>query len=96
MAISGETPGWDIEYTDPTGELNAVEVKGSSGAAFPNFEFTHGELEAARRLGPRYWIYLVANCLDTCPRLYRIQDPAALLSQGLLFAAPLAWRIWRR
>jgi hypothetical protein len=95
VAISSETPGWDIEYIDPTGELNAVEVKGSSGAAFPNFEFTDGELTAARRLGPRYWIYLVANCLGTRPRLYRIQDPAALLSQGLLCAAPLAWRIWR-
>jgi hypothetical protein len=95
VAISGETPGWDIEYTDPTGELNAVEVKGTSGAAFPNFEITYGEMEAARRLGPRYWIYLVADCLGTCPKLYRIQNPAALLNQGLLSAEPLAWCLWR-
>jgi hypothetical protein len=95
VAISGETPGWDIEYTDVAGELNAVEVKGTSGAAFPNFEITNGELEAARRLGPRYWIYLVADCLSTCPKLHRIHGPAAQLNQGLLSTEPLTWRVWR-
>jgi len=95
VAISGETPGWDIEYTDPGGHVNAVEVKGTSGAAFPNFELTQGELDAARRLGKLYWIYLVANCLGTCPALYRIQDPASLIDQGLLSSVPLSWRISR-
>jgi len=95
VAISGETPGWDIEYTDLEGQVNAVEVKGASGTAFTNFEFTQGELEAARRLGSRYWIYLVAGCLGTCPRLYRIQGPASLIDKELLSATPIAWRIWR-
>jgi hypothetical protein len=95
VAISGETPGWDIEYTDLGGQLNAVEVKGASGTAFTNFEFTQGELEAARRLGSRYWIYLVADCLGTRPKLYRIQDPASLIDKELLSATPIAWRIWR-
>jgi hypothetical protein len=95
VAISGETPGWDIEYTDPAGELVAIEVKGTSGAAFPNFEFTRGELEAARQMGRRYWIYLVADCLGACPKLHRIQDPAALLNRGSLCAEALVWCIWR-
>jgi hypothetical protein len=53
VATSGQTPGWDVEYIDARGQLNAVEVKGTSGAGFPNFIITQGELQASRELGQR-------------------------------------------
>jgi len=95
VAADGETPGWDIEYQDANGELNAVEVKAASGSAFANFELTQGELNAARRLRRLYWVYLLADCLSSNGKLERIQDPAALLDAGRLKAEPIAWRIWR-
>jgi hypothetical protein len=95
VAIIGETPGWDIEYVDTAGELNAVEVKGATGAAFTCFELTSGELTAARRLGPRYWVYLVVNCLGSSVMVECIRDPAALIHKGLFTSEPSVWRIWR-
>ncbi len=95
VAIIGETPGWDIEYVNTAGELNAVEVKGSTGAAFPVFELTSGELMAARRLGPRYWVYLIANCFGSSVRVECIRDPAALIDNGSLTSEPSVWNIWR-
>ena len=93
VSVSGETPGWDIEYLDNLGDLNAVEVKGATGAIFPNFELTQGELDAARRLKNRYWLCLVANCLSTCPKLQLIQDPVALIERQLFSIEPLTWRV---
>lgn len=95
VAIVGETPGWDIEYLDAAGKLNAVEVKGATGAAFTCFELTSGELTAARRLGPRYWVYLVANCLGSSVLVECVQDPAALIDNGRLTSEPAVWGIWR-
>jgi hypothetical protein len=82
VAADGETPGWDIQYRDADGELNAVEVKGASGSAFPNFELTQGEFNAARRFGRLYSVYLVADCFSSDPKVQRIHDPAALLQAG--------------
>ena len=95
VAVEGETPGWDMEYTDADGNFCAVEVKGSSGSAFVNFDLTDGELSAARRLGRKYWIYLVSDCFSSSPKLQRIQDPAAMLDSNVLTAKPIAWRICR-
>jgi hypothetical protein len=93
VAADGEKPGWDIQYLDADGNLNAVEVKGSSASAFPNFELTQGEFNAARRLGRRYGVYLVADCFSRNPKVQRIQDPVALLGQRSLEAHPILWRI---
>ena len=95
VAAEGETPGWDIEYKDADGHLNAVEVKGSSGSAFANFDITDGELNAARRLGRFYWIYLVSDCFGSNPKLQRVQDPAAMVDSRFLMIKPITWRIWR-
>jgi len=92
--VAPESKGWDIEYVDATGTLNFVEVKGASEAAFPSFELTRKEFSAARQHGPRYWVYLVAGCLDQRPRLQRIQNPALLLDRNLLRAEPSVWEIW--
>jgi hypothetical protein len=93
VAGEGDTPGWDIEYLSEAGELNAVEVKATTASTFLNFQLTAGELSAAKDLGKKYWVYLVSDCLTTCPRLQVVNDPAALLAQGLLRAEPLSWNI---
>lgn len=92
VAAEGETPGWDIEYWEGEQRI-AVEVKGTSGKGFPSIELTAGELSAARALGASYWLYLVADCLGTNPVVQRLNDPALLLAQGTLQAAPILYRI---
>ena len=42
-AQEGYTPGWDIEYADERGNIVAIEVKGTTGYAFPNVELTGNE-----------------------------------------------------
>jgi hypothetical protein len=78
----GETPGWDIDYVDAAGVLQRVEVKGTVSAAFADIELTAGEMRAAVQHGEGYWLYLVASCLTTHPKVQAIQDPAALLASG--------------
>jgi hypothetical protein len=95
VSTTGETPGWDIEYVDAAGELNAVEVKGTTGAAFTCFDLTCGELTAARRLRGRYWVYLVVNSLSSSVVVECIQDPATLIEIGQLTSEPTVWGIWR-
>ena len=94
VAQLGETPGWDIQFTDVDGSVVAIEVKGATGAAFSNFELTRQELAAARKLKSRYWIYLVSGCTGLQPRLLRIQDPQALIEEGVLELEPLVWSVW--
>jgi hypothetical protein len=81
VAGEGGTPGWNIEYLSGAGELNAVEVEATTASTFLNFEPTAGELSAARKLGEKYWVYLVSDCLTARPRLQIVKDPAGLLSQ---------------
>lgn len=93
VATEGETPGWDIEYTDPAGRLVAVEVKGTQGPLFPSVDVTKNEWDAARRLRDCFWLYLVANCIGTEPTVEAIRDPASLADTGAIDATPTQWRI---
>jgi len=94
VSRDGETPGWDIEFTRDDGELVAVEVKGASGKGFVNFELTANELQASKRLGDRYLLVLVADCLGTSPSLQIISDPAARFASGELGLEPVLWRVF--
>lgn len=49
----GEQPGWDIDYQDPDGELNAVAVKGTTAVRFASIEITANEWRAASELSHR-------------------------------------------
>ena len=93
VANDGETPGWDIEVTDRAGEVIAFEVKGTSGRAFPNFDLTDGELRACHRLGKRYWLLLVADCLGRSPRIQPIANPSAMFTSHELKLEPTQYRV---
>jgi hypothetical protein len=93
VAREGLTPGWDIQYTDLTGQAVAVEVKGATGARFASIDLTAGEWKAAQTLGDRYWLYLVADCLSANPRIQRIQNPAKVVADGGAQLIPIAYRL---
>ena len=92
-AAQGETPGWDIDYSDAAGTLHRVEVKGTVGGAFTTIDLTANELRAAREHRETYWIFLVAGCLTDRPRIQRIQDPAAKFVSGDWTATPALYSV---
>ena len=96
VADESETPGWDIESRDAGGHLNAVEVKGTSGLAFANFELTANELLSSQKRGEHFMICLVANCLGSAPCIQLIRNPARLIEAEELVAMPLVWRVARQ
>ncbi len=91
----GAQPGWDFEYKDRHGEVNAAEVKGTTAVRFASIEVTANEWRAAAELRHRYWLYLVADCWGAKPQIQRIQDPFARMERGEISAVPVVWRITR-
>lgn len=80
VANEKRKPGWDIEYVDLTGNMIAVEVKSTSADKMQSFEITANELNEAAKLGVRYHLYLVSNCLKSSQRrLEIIRDPVTHL-----------------
>ncbi len=96
IARRGQTPGWDIQYTDGAGEVIAVEVKGTTAARFPSIELTSNEWDAAAQLKERYSLYLVARALTKEPAIAVIRDPHQRYLGGDLFAEPTSWRLYFR
>ena len=66
---------YDIESRDPkTNEvLRYIEVKGKADNDI-QVELTETEYEYARKLGKKYWLYIVYN-ISTKPEIKTIQDP---------------------
>lgn len=93
VARDGLKPGWDIQYQDQQGQLVAVEVKGTSGTGFASIELTRREWAAARKLRDRYWIFLVADCLSTVPRIQEIKDPVQMIDDWRAELSPIRWRM---
>lgn len=95
VAREGATPGWDIQYIDADDEVVAIEVKGTSAAAFSSVELTESEWNAARKLEERYWLFLVADCLGVSPKIQALPNPATLADEGSLEVTPVRWRLAR-
>ena len=93
VAQQGQTPGWDIEFTDGHGTTIAVEVKGTAGAIFHSVEITAQEWEAAQQKRDAYWLVLVTDCLSAHPKLHLIQDPYAYVADSNLALEPVVWRL---
>lgn len=92
VAREGLTPGWDIEFVDEHDQLNAIEVKGTTGPLFGSIDITIGEWNAALRMADQYWLYLVANCCGMHPVIQRIQNPAQLQYEGFAYLSPTVYR----
>ncbi len=65
---------YDIRSVDPkTGDVRYIEVKGRAGADL-KIELTEAEFEVAKRLGDKYWLYIVFN-IGESPQLLAIRNP---------------------
>ena len=92
-AAIGETPGWDIDYSDSNGLLHRVEVKGTQSAAFRNIEITANELAAIKQYGEDYSLYLVAKCMSETPSYQIIRNPAIFIDKSEWAVEPTAFRL---
>ena len=93
LAQRGETPGWDIEYTDQSGARIAVEVKGTTVARFTSIELTANEWKAAGAERDKYMIALVTSAFAQQPGIAMLRDPYGRVESGGLEVEPTGWRI---
>jgi hypothetical protein len=94
VARRGETPGWDIEYTDSSGELIGVEVKGTILSKFSSVELTANEWLAASRVRKQFHLYLVARALSKDPFISAVVDPFEKSEDGVFGAEATGWRLY--
>ena len=93
IAREGLTPGWDLQYVDANGLLNAVEVKGTTGPLFGSVDITIGEWSAALRMADQFWLYLVAGCCGNRPQIQCIQNLSNLVYSGHGELLPIVYRL---
>ena len=91
-AAKGETPGYDISYVDLSGQLQAIEVKGTVSSGFVSFDLTDNELKAANELRSNYTIWLVTN-VGNNPQLFTINNPAYESDIGTITITPSSWNV---
>ncbi len=93
LALRGETPGWDIEYTDQSGSRIAVEVKGTTVSRFTSIELTAKEWKAAGAERDKYLVALVTFVFAQEPCIAMLRDPYGRVESGGLEVQPTGWRI---
>jgi len=73
--VSGKNLGYDV-VSEGDDEVRYIEVKARVGEG--QIFLTPNEWMTSKQLGPKAWLYVVANAMDK-PQLYAIQDPASKL-----------------
>ncbi len=76
-SFEDENVGFDLLSTLGL-ERRCIEVKGRSGIA--RVELTWSEFAKSQELGDDYWLYVVLDCAQPSPRLYRVRNPARSLA----------------
>ena len=76
-SVEDEQAGFDLLSTHGL-ERRCIEVKGRAGVA--RVELTWSEFAKSQELGDDYWLYVVLDCAQTEPRLYRVHNPAKALA----------------
>lgn len=76
IAQENETPGYDIEFINSSGETVGVEVKGSISNSFSTFELTANEWAAANRMKDQYVLVVVSD-VGNKPTFEHFRNPAA-------------------
>ena len=76
-SVEDEHVGFDLLSTRGL-ERRCIEVKGRAGVA--RVELTWSEFAKSQELGDDYWLYVVLDCAQPAPRLYRVQNPARALA----------------
>ena len=70
-SVEDEHVGFDLLSTRGL-ERRCIEVKGRAGVA--RVELTWSEFAKSQELGDDYWLYVVLDCAQPEPRLYRVQQ----------------------
>jgi superfamily II DNA or RNA helicase len=76
-SVEVENVGFDLLSTFDL-ERRCIEVKGRAGVG--RVELTWSEFAKSQELGEDYWLYVVLDCGQPSPRLYRVRDPAKALA----------------
>ncbi len=76
-SVEADNVGFDL-ISHKGNERRCIEVKGRAGVG--NVELTWSEFAKATELGDDYWLYVVLDCAQPGPRLYRVQNPAHVLA----------------
>ncbi len=81
--------GYDVEACVPDGQVMRIEVKGQATDA--NIELTGNETTAADQHKDGYFLYVVSGVPEN-PKMYRIQNPAALGVKDKLTIPISVWK----
>jgi len=76
-SVEDDHVGFDLLSTMGA-ERRCIEVKGRAGIG--RVELTWSEFAKSQELGDDYWLYVVLDCAQSIPRLYRVQNPAKTLA----------------
>ena len=76
-SVEDDHVGFDLLSTRGL-ERRCIEVKGRAGVA--RVELTWSEFAKSQELGDDYWLYVVLDCAQPEPRLYRVRNPARTLA----------------
>lgn len=76
-SVEDENIGFDLLSTRGL-ERRCIEVKGRADIA--RVELTWSEFAKSQELGDDYWLYVVLDCAQPEPRLYRVRNPARALA----------------
>jgi hypothetical protein len=76
-SVERDNVGFDLLSIKDLGR-RCIEVKGRAGVG--RVELTWSEFAKSQELGDDYWLYVVLDCTQSEPRLYRVQNPAQALA----------------
>ena len=74
--MPGLNVGYDIESTEPNGDIRCIEVKsiaGKWGGAGVTLSYSQINLASIKK--DAFWLYIVENVAESSQRLYKIQNP---------------------
>jgi hypothetical protein len=93
VALEDVTLGYDVESFNTDGSARLIEVKTSTGDNPLGFEMSLGEVAAARRLGPAFWLYRVTGLRDSEPSVTMTQDPIQSWLESGISLRPTKFRV---
>jgi superfamily II DNA or RNA helicase len=89
-SVEADNVGFDLLSTLGL-ERRCIEVKGRAGIG--RVELTWSEFAKSQELGDDYWLYVVLDCLEATPRLYRVRNPARALAAAWQPSLDVRYRV---
>lgn len=88
MSVGNE--GYDIESTEPNGDIRYIEIKSTKSYwGRDGVTLSSAQLNMAYRKKDAFWLYVIEKVSSSEPRIYKIQNPAKYI---LGFKLNDAWK----